>query len=210
MKGILLIIILFYFTGCRHYILYDRTGQKFKTSYAEDDYSTSFSKKNNYPVLPFNISNFKKDLGVNNHVEYITYHDVEDIKKQFSNFIIIFWNPDCPNNYPIEMADKLDSINIPTILISLSYDFDRIVSRLNNSNFKNRAIYFIPSGKINNYSNKMMIKQLSFVRDACPPCYKDYQGETGTCQALLYTNKQFPEVLFALDFNYLSKHFDGH
>ncbi len=196
--GYLSFLLLLTMYGCA-YTFHDRSGHQFKMYNLANDRSVNYLNNNTGEIKPFTVSNFSKNNADSIRFEYINTPNIQPLRKTVDDFIFIFWYPGCPGERNIlETVNKLDTLKIPVAILSLSYDLTRIKDIINQSTTVKPVIYIIPSERLHPF--KIVVKKLTFIRDACSECYKEYQGELVNAKALIFKkNEPSPKVLFHLN-----------
>lgn len=208
MSRFVIVVFLLLLTGC--YTFYDRSGHKYKQFRLSSDHSKYYFKNggNSIKQSPSKMAFYTKDSLSTNPYRLLTPGLVESMAESSGNLLLLFWNPHCKSETDIFYAIKrLDSLKIPFILISLSYDTTAIASGLRSANLKERNVAIIPADI--GFGNKMVLKKLLFIRDLCPQCYLEYQGELTSTRAMIYQPKEKSNVFLNLDIPKIIWKFNG-
>lgn len=165
--------------------------------------------KKDFDVHDFDFHNFGKDTQQHSqfpYAEYFTPNALEAFKIKYPKTLILFWNPSCAASKKLFLyAQKLDSMKIPVVLVSINYALPNIVANIQNSRFKNRVIYILAPN--HEKTNIVISKIRTFVKEACNVCYEQYMDQLCSTKALIIS-KESTIPLFKINEHEIKKEFN--
>jgi hypothetical protein len=177
---------------------YQYKSGKVKSFLPPRDQAKSFKKQFN--LHDFDINNFEREIEQNTHFPYAEYFSPQSLnafRTKYPKTLILFWNPGCGASKRMFLfAQKLDSINIPVVLVSINYLLPNIIANIQNSRFKNRVIYILTPN--HERTNIVISKIRTFAKEACSVCYEEYKDQLRTTEAIMVT-KDSIELFFRIN-----------
>ncbi len=167
--------------------------------------ATLTTDTNKYHLQRFSYANYENKngfVGSKKLVEVITRSDIDDLKTRNSKYYLVFWNPQCPKSSSvIRRCDSLLRTGESIILVSLRNDCELINRRLKSSLINSYPYYTIGSS----FDSKVMLRrQISFIKDCCPDCYKSYRDDVAVADYLLIENGNIQSILYNDEDNMLN------
>jgi hypothetical protein len=166
---ILSFLSLIIFAGCVQYNFTTGKGSSFAPP--RNQYKQNI---NQIDLKEFDINNFKKYIAQNNeklHAEFFKPCDVAALKKENKKNIILFWNPSCiQDQKTLSLACKLDSLNLPVVLLSTNFSAKNIKEKRKGTILENRVAYILSDNS--NETNIVLSRIRNFNRELCPQCYE--------------------------------------
>lgn len=133
-------------------------------------------------------------------LEHVTAADISRLAEQTDNLVLLFWAPYCPSTKKdIKLAEHLDSLNIPYILMSPSYHIKETLAWFKEAKIRNKTIYVMSSAETS-YSNKIVVKRLEFLKDICNECYQKHRDDLMFYSIVQFGNAQTPTIYNHADF----------
>lgn len=161
---------------------------------------------NKYIVLPFNAADHTKRTTHKNEkraVEIISASDVRILTASKKRYLIYFWNPVC--SHTLNNIHKLDSCarnGENVLVVSLRNTPDIMDSRLQKTKFSQYPLLLINS---ENYSKRITVRKISFIRDACESCYVQHKDDLAVADYLLLENGKITPIMYSNAANVVSR-----
>ena len=169
------------------------------------------SYKKHFDLHDFDINNFEKEIKQSPefpYAEYVTPKSLDVFKVHYAKTLILFWNPSCvASKKEFLFAQKLDSMKIPIVLVSVNYSLPNIVSNIQNSRFENRVVYML--SPTHEKKNIVISKIRTFAKEVCSECYEAYMDQLCTTKAIVVT-KDTTKLLFRINEQEIEKEFNLH
>ena len=191
------------FQSCQTYV--SGNGKKYRQFLpAKDRTQSNGLDTGRFTKQPFNLSDYTNKVAYKNNKRIIVPlkgGDISALVNTKGRYYLYFWNAGCGGT--TDEIHKLDSISKhggQVFIISMRSSYDVIDRILSTTAFSQYPYYTIEDKK---YSNKLLMRKIRFIKEACESCYEQYKDELAFADYILIENGTFKVIMSSSETNML-------